>query len=185
MRRRLLAIVLASLLGVAGPSSKLGADTTVEENIRLARTFTEEVYNQGRKDRIAAYIHPEFVDRSPGAPKDAHGVDFVIRQYETTYTAFPDLRFEIGDVFGQDDKVVMRWNSRGHFTGTLAGVRGQGQAIEVSGISIFRVRDRKFIDSWDLVDRLSMLRQAGFQVVPPAAASGAPAAADSARPRKP
>jgi len=139
----------------------------------FARKFTEDVYNEQHRERIPEYIHPDFVDHSPGAPPDARGPGFVAKQYDGTFGAFPDLKFEVLDVLADGDKVVLRWASHATFSGTLGTVAGHGQPVTVHGTSIFRVQDGKIIESWDLVDRLALLRQAGFDVTPPK--SGDPA----------
>lgn len=133
----------------------------------FARKFTEDVYNEQHRERIPEYIHPDFMDHSPGAPSDARGPGFVATQYDATFGAFPDLKFEVLDVLADGDKVVLRWASHAAFRGTLGTVAGNGQPVTVHGTSIFRVQDGKIIESWDLVDRLAMLRQAGFEVIPP------------------
>ena len=112
----------------------------------------------GALGRIHGGPTRDFVDRSPGAPAEAHGTAWVQQQYESTYGAFPDLRFTLEDVLAEGDKVVMRWSSKGKFSGKLGDVAGHGQDVTVEGISIFRIQDGKIIESWDLVDRLAMLR---------------------------
>ena len=136
--------------------------------VSVARQFVEEVYNQRRPERIAAFVHADFVDHSPGAAADARGPEFVRTQYGNTYGAFPDLKFTVDLCVAEGDKVAMVWTSRGMFTGTLGSVAGKGQAIAVSGISIFRVQEGQIIESWDMVDRLAMLKQAGYAVTAPA-----------------
>jgi predicted ester cyclase len=163
----LASVFAAAVLGVAVPPA---ADSASRSQLdAFARRFTDEVYNQKRKDKIRDYVHPQFVDHSPGAPPDARGPEFVEKQWASTFAAFPDLKFAVEDVLVDGDKVVIRWVSTGTFTGTLGEVAGRGQAVTVHGISIFRMQDGKIAESWDLVDRLAMLRQAGFAVTPPKA----------------
>ena len=157
----------AVAIGLAMPPAAHCATRT--ELDAFARRFTDEVYNQKQKKKIRDYVHPQFVDHSPGAPADARGPEFVEKQWEATFAAFPDLRFTVEDVIVEGDKVVIRWASHATFTGALGEVPGRGQAIDVHGISIFRMQDGKIAESWDLVDRLAMLRQAGFALKPPEA----------------
>jgi predicted ester cyclase len=64
--------------------------------------------------------------------------------------------------------VAVRWTSHGSFTGVFAGIQGKGQPTTVSGISIFRIQAGQILESWDLVDRQTMLKQVGYLVTPPA-----------------
>jgi len=140
---------------------------SAESNKQLVRKFTDEVYNQRKKAAIDTYVHPDFVDHSPGTGSDAHGIDYVKAQWDRNYVAFPDLTFKLDDVLGEGDRVVMRWTSDSTFSGTLGSVAGKGQKVSVQGVSIFRIQDDKIIESWDFVDRAGMMMQAGFKLVPP------------------
>lgn len=166
-RRALLAAWTGWIL-TANPAVAVAAPQDLKG---LARKFTEDVYNQQHRERIPEYIHRDFVDHSPGAPADARGPEYVAKQYDGTFGAFPDLKFEVLDVLVDGDKAVLRWASHATFSGKLGAVAGAGQPVTVHGISIFRVQDGKIIESWDLVDRLAMLRQAGFEVTPPKSAA--------------
>jgi predicted ester cyclase len=160
----------AALLGctMLGPAP---ARASAEDNKQLVRRFTDEVYNQRKKPSIDVYVHPDFVDHSPGTGPDARGIEYVKVQWDRNYAAFPDLRFKLDDVLAEGDKVVARWTSDGNFSGTLGDVAGKGQKVSIQGVSIFRIQDGKIIESWDFVDRAGMLQQAGFKLVPPEKAS--------------
>jgi predicted ester cyclase len=166
--------IAGGLLTLCGLGCQPALAGTAPQDLKaFAREFTEDVYNQQHRDRIPDYIHPDFVDHSPCAPPDARGPGFVATQYDATFGAFPDLKFELLDVLVDGDKVVLRWASHATFRGKLGAVAGHGQPVTVHGTSIFRVQDGKIIESWDVVDRLAMLRQAGFEVTPPKAADPA------------
>lgn len=171
MAARVLPPAMALLAVLSAPAPATDApkpSTTTLTPAEVARQFVEEVYNQRRPDRIATWVHVDFVDRSVGAPADARGPEFVRKQYESTYQAFPDLKFTVDDTVSEGDKVAVRWTTHGAFTGVFSGIQGKGQATDVTGISIFRIRDGQIVDSWDLVDRLTMLKQVGYTVAPPA-----------------
>jgi predicted ester cyclase len=159
-------LLVVALLATAmlGPAP---ACASVEDNKQLVRHFTDEVYNQHKKSSIDVYVHPDFVDHSPGTGADARGIDYVKAQWDRNYAAFPDLHLTLDDVLAEGDKVVARWTSDSTFKGALGDVAGKGQKVSVQGVSIFRIQDGKIIESWDFVDRAGMLLQAGFKFVPP------------------
>ena len=158
-------LVVVLLVSPVIPPASAGG--SVDANKQLVRRFTDELYNQRKKDRIEAYVHPDFVDHSPGTGPESRGIDYVKDQWERNYAAFPDLRFELLDVLAEGDKVVARWKSDGTFSGTLSGATGHDQNVSVQGVSIFRIQDGKMIESWDFVDRVGMLLQSGFKILPP------------------
>lgn len=167
-RAAALSLAAVALLVTVDRSAEAEASPSIERNKELARRFVEEVYNQRRFDKIPDYVADGFVDRSPGAPPEAKGPAFVRRQAEATYTAFPDLKFEPLRMVAEGDLVAVHWTSRGTASDQAAGGGAEGKKVEIQGISIFRYDAAgKVVESWDLVDRLSLMRQLGFEVEPP------------------
>ena len=157
------ALVVLSVSAIAGESVEAKNKTACEK-------FIQEVYNQKKLDRIPAYVAESFVDRSPGAPADAKGPEFVRKQAEGSLALFPDLTFQTQRMVAEGDLVTIHWSS----TGTSAPNEKRGDAggrkVTVEGISIFRLENGKVVESWDIVDRLAMFRQLGFKITPPEAA---------------
>lgn len=166
-----LALLLAA--GLAAPLAHGDEEPPTERNKELARRFVEEVYNRHQFDKIPDFIGADFIDRSPGAPPNAQGPAFVLRQAEGTYAGFPDLKFEILRMVAEEDLVAIHWSSKGTASDEAAGGGAGGKSIEIQGISIFRYdADGKVVESWDLVDRAAMMRQLGFEFRPPGAREG-------------
>jgi len=168
MPSKTLRIALAAILCLAALPALAGPDA--ERNKGLAKEFIDVVYNGGDLDAIPRFIADGFVDRSPGAPPDAKGPDFVRRQAEGTYAAFPDLKFKIERMLAEGDLVAIHWSTVGTASAQIAGGGAEGKQVRLEGISIFRYDDDgKVAESWDLVDRAGMMAQLGFEFRPPAA----------------
>ncbi len=165
--RFLLGLVLAVLTGCATTSSAPAATAHEATNKQLAVAFTEEVYNQRLLERIPHYVAEDFIDRSQGVPENAKGPAFVRQQVEASLKAFPDLKFAIQHVVADEDLVAVHWKA----SGTDAKVKdaaGQPRPVTLHGHSLFRVREGKIVESWDISDQLPLLLQRGYKVVPPA-----------------
>lgn len=135
-------------------------------NKALAEAFVREVYNERKLDRIPEYVGEAFVDRSPGAPPDAKGPAYVRRQAEGSIAQLPDLHFINERMVAEGDLVAIHWTA----TGISPATEGrEARPTRVEGISIFRYADGKIVESWDIVDRLTMFRQLGYTVTPPKA----------------
>lgn len=175
MNRLPLLLTLTLLTGCAATS---GAQNLApeEENKRLARAFTEEIYNQRQLDRIPLYVAQGFVDQSPGAPPEARGPDFVRKQAEGSLLALPDLHFDIEHLVAEGDLVLIHWKATGTDPTTLDEA-GAPKQMTLHGQSLFRMRAGKIVESWDTVDRLGFLLQRGFKLLPPVPAPAAPAPA--------
>ncbi len=164
MRRTILLLMLALLGGCATTRGRnLAAE---EENKRLARVFTEEVYNQRQLDRIPVYVAEDFVDRSPGAPPEAKGPEYVRRQAEASFEAIPDLRFNVEHLLAEGELVLIHWRATGTDPQALD-AEGAPRQVALEGHSLFRMREGRIVESWDVVDRLGYLLQRGFKLLPP------------------
>lgn len=159
-------LFMTSLL--MGTNEALGSDDkAVTENKELARNFIEEVYNRRNIDKIDDYIAEDFVDSSPGRGADARGIAFVKEQARQTFETIPDIEFSVLDIVGEGDKLAIYWKAAGGFRGPAANPLPAPRQVEVQGISIFQYRNGLVVESWDIVDRLGMLLQAGFELSPP------------------
>ena len=86
---------------------------STEQNKALARQMVEEVFNQGRIDRVDDFLAPDFGEREelpPGLPDGREGVKQLTVMLRG---AFPDLKATVDDVVAEGDKVVIRqtWTS--------------------------------------------------------------------------
>jgi len=82
-------------------------------------------------------------------------------------TAFPDAHASIEDLIAEGDEVVVRWTLRGTHEGELrGGIPATGRRIEVTGITISRVKNAKIVENWGNYDMLGMLQQLGVMSAP-------------------
>jgi predicted ester cyclase len=78
--------------------------------------------------------------------------------------AFPDLRFKVDMIVGEDDFVVGRWTATGTHLGPWAGVEPTGRTMTISAANIFRFRDGKVVEIWNHRDDLGLREQLGADV---------------------
>jgi steroid delta-isomerase-like uncharacterized protein len=81
--------------------------------------------------------------------------------YAGIWSAFPDARVNIEDVFTAADKVVCRFVMTGTHQGNFNGIPATGKPIALSGISILRFANGKCVERWSQADFLGLLAQLG------------------------
>jgi predicted ester cyclase len=81
--------------------------------------------------------------------------------------AVPDLHAQVHELLADGDKVVTRKTFHGTQTGEFMGLPPTGSAISVDVIDIVRVRDGKFVEHWNVLDTLVLMRQMGGVAPPP------------------
>jgi steroid delta-isomerase-like uncharacterized protein len=133
-----------------------------EANVQLVRKWFEEVWNQRRRQTIAELFAPDGVAHGVSdTGGDIRGPAEFLHFFERLCTAFPDIRVVVEDCFGSGDKVVARYSVTMSHTGDYLGLRASGKGAAVTGMSIIRVANGKFVESWDNWDKLALLHQIG------------------------
>ena len=132
-----------------------------EANAQVSRRLLEEAFGQGRVELVDEHVAADSVDHDPANPEDVRGPAGLKEQISMYRAAFPDLQFTVEDIIDQDDRVVIRWSSRGTHQGELMGLAPTGKIVTVTGISIDRFADGKVAESWTNWDVLGLMRQLG------------------------
>ena len=134
------------------------------ENKGIARRFLEEAFNSGDLDVVDELVAPEFVNHDAALPEPATGVEATKASIKGYRDAFPDLRLTIEQQLAEGEFVTTRWSARGTHQGDLLGMAATGKQATVTGITIDRIVDGRFVESWTNWDTLGLMQQLG--VVP-------------------
>jgi predicted ester cyclase len=73
--------------------------------------------------------------------------------------AFSEPVYEIGDVLADGNRACWRWEMRARHTGVFQNISATGKSVTVSGISIVRIEDGKFVEHWGEQDMLGLMQQ--------------------------
>lgn len=120
-------------------------------------------YNHGVVDDPTEIFAPDFVAYVPGQPAmDRATFEHFVAGFGV---GFPGYTFEIQDQIAQGDLVVNRVIWRGVHGGEFAGVPATGRSIELSGISLFKVKDGRVVEQRAELDFFGLLQQIG--AIPP------------------
>jgi steroid delta-isomerase-like uncharacterized protein len=131
------------------------------DNRELSGRIFQEVWNERKVDVIDDLVTTDYVHHDAQSADIQPGIEGY-KQFVSVYlNAFPDLRFTIEEEISSDDKVVTRWSVTGTHNGDLPGLPRTGRAISLSGITIGRVSEAKFAESWNNWDALGMMQQLG------------------------
>ncbi|HTJ86464.1 MAG TPA: ester cyclase [Terriglobales bacterium] len=124
-----------------------------------ARRIFEELWNDRNLTVIDEIISPDYIHHDPQAVDIPAGIDGY-RQFVDRYiNAFPDLHMTVEDEIVAGDVVAVRWTVTGTHRGQLPGLPPTGKSISLTGMSIARLRDGKFVESWNNWDALGMMQQ--------------------------
>jgi predicted ester cyclase len=131
-----------------------------DELLHSARLFYE-FWNTGDPATLKAAVSPQFMDRAlpAGRPQGPGGPLIAIQNFKK---AVPDLRCEVTQQIVVSERVVSHLRFTGHFTGSFARTKGQGQKIDFIATDILRIHRGQIADNWHLEDNLTFLQQIGI-----------------------
>jgi len=118
-----------------------------EQNKAVIRRFWEQVFNGRELDRIDALVTGDYAYHGP-ASLEIRGAAGLKQFLGTYFRAFPDVKTEIQDVFGEGDKVVSRVIGRGTHRGELMGIPPTGKQIAIMVICTNRFEGGKIAEDW-------------------------------------
>lgn len=73
--------------------------------------------------------------------------------------AFPDFKFTIEDMVGENDRVSVRYRFDGTHLGEYMEIPPTGKKVYIKNQGIFLIKDGKLEESWRISDMLSFLQQ--------------------------
>jgi predicted ester cyclase len=132
----------------------------MESEKARARRIWEEIFPAGDAEALGAVIAPEGIDHGarPGEPQ---GLEGAIRSMHWLRSVFSDQRWEIRNVVGEGDMVVVHATHRARHTGELMGIPPTGREVAYDYVHIVRFRDGKVVEHWGVRDDMTLMRQLG------------------------
>ncbi|MFZ1916386.1 MAG: ester cyclase [Terriglobales bacterium] len=154
-------LILILFLALALPGFTQSASEQVK-NKNVARNFFEEVLSQGHLDKYGEFHTKDFVAHS-GDRTATLEEDLAYAQGERK--ALPDMIFKVNRMVAEGDLVAVHITVSGTNTQAGMGFPATGKKIAADGVTIFRFKDGKICEEWNVFDMLKVMRQAGL--VPP------------------
>jgi Predicted ester cyclase len=130
-----------------------------EQNKQVVQKVYEQALNKRNLDLLSALISDEFtgINGKKGAEAFKEPVQMVLR-------AVPDAQWNIQEIIGDGEKVMIRWRLEGTSKGPFAGFAPSGNKIVNDGIGIYTVKHGKVVALQVYTDRLAFLQQ--LNVIP-------------------
>jgi len=133
----------------------------VADTEAIARSYFEKLINVHDLDYIPTLFDPniQFHDPAiiPGGQVSGH--DGVRGFFSRFFRAFPDVDFQIDDLFTQDEKAAIRftWTATHRFE--FLGIDVTDRHVSVPGIDIFHLTDGRISEVRVAFDRAELVEQ--------------------------
>lgn len=134
---------------------------------RAVRRLYHEGMNEGRLEVFDELVTPDHIEHNP-FPGQSDGLEGLKQRAAMVRAAF-NPTFVLDDVIEEGDKVVVMWTNHGTHVGTWFGFAPTGKEVVVHGVDIFRLRDGRLAEHWDVVDTTDFWVSVGLLPPRPAA----------------
>jgi predicted ester cyclase len=153
-------ILIVSISGIF-PFIASANETDEEQNITLTRHFIQDVWNKRSPESADSIIDPNCIFYSNGVLMGEVGPGVIKKMITRNLDEFPDFSMIIEDVFAKESKVCLRYLFRGTY-------QKLNKPVQNEAIGIIEFDKGKIIKMWLTNDQLSVFRQLGFIMKPPA-----------------
>ena len=163
MTNRLIVVVAILLTFILQLACSQSSGPTAEEkqNLSTIKQIFEDFVNQGNEVVFDELVDANLIENEempPGFEPNREGVKQMFRMFRS---AFPDLHFQVNEIFAADDKVVAQITVTGTHQGEFMNMPPTGNKISYKVIDIFRLANRKVMEHWGIGDNATMMQQLG------------------------
>lgn len=116
----------------------------------IARKFVEDIFNSRKTEMAKNYVTSNIIYH--GMDEEVTGLENFKRWVDEDLSAFPDMKVTILDGFGDQNKIVIRWNLKATHEKDFADFPATHKRFETQGVDIFHFEGDKIKEAWTLSD---------------------------------
>ena len=131
-----------------------------EELKAKARRIWEEIFPSGDVNGLAEVLAEDGIDHG-ARPDEPQGLSGAQQTMLWLRSVFSEQRWEIRQVVGEGDIVVVYCTLHGRHTGDLMGIPPTNREVAQDYVHIVRFRDGKVVEHWGVRDDFGLMRQLG------------------------
>jgi steroid delta-isomerase-like uncharacterized protein len=118
--------------------------------ITIARNFVEDIFNSRKTEMAKNYVTSNIIYHGMG--EEVTGLENFKQWVNEDLSAFPDMKVTILDGFGDQNKIVIRWNLKATHEKDFADFPATHKKFETQGVDIFHFEGDKIKEAWTLSD---------------------------------
>jgi predicted SnoaL-like aldol condensation-catalyzing enzyme len=132
---------------------------SIEANKKVVREFYEEIFRKHNLAVTDRYMHDDYIQHNPDADQGLKGfVEFHVG----FFAAIPDHYAKVNEVVAEGDLVYVYNTITGTHTGQgFLGLPPTGHKVKYDVVDMFRMRDGKLCEHWDVADTRALFLQVG------------------------
>jgi len=171
--KRLFVLVPLSLLILVSCQNKetlaeldeLKAQTELEkQNLALLGKYIE-AWNAQDIQLLDEFLDPQFQLYIPSNSEDPMSLEQFKGWFDGIFQVYPDIQYDIQDIFVYKDKVCIRWTCTATYQGVDPDDPTTGKKIVASAIETYKVENGKIVEERSETDALGLNQQLGYTLV--------------------
>ncbi len=130
-----------------------------EKNKKVVQDFYEGVFRKHDLAAVGRFMHNDYIQHNPDADQGSIGF---IEFHKGFFAAVPDFRATIIQMVAEGDLVYVYNRITGTHTGKgFLNHPPTGNKIDFTAVDMFRLRDGKLCEHWDVADTRALFFQVG------------------------
>ncbi|WP_432043945.1 ester cyclase [Streptomyces cadmiisoli] len=132
--------------------------TSAEKNMALLRTAFQAV-ECGDLDAAQELLTENFIANMPGSSEPRLGREVWRLGTQSMLEAFPDLKIDVQNMFGVDDRVTVLLHFHGTHRGAFQQFEATDRQVSYGSIEVYRFEGDKIAEEWVAPDMISLMQQ--------------------------
>jgi steroid delta-isomerase-like uncharacterized protein len=134
---------------------------SIESNKTIIRRLFNEILNRQNPSAINEIIAEDYSEQDPveGQTQGRAGVE---ERLEIIFKAFPDAKYDLTEMIGEENKVAARWEMKGTQKGIFMNIQPAEKSIVMKGIDIYYFSNGMIVSHCNEIDMpevLNMLKK--------------------------
>jgi steroid delta-isomerase-like uncharacterized protein len=122
----------------------------------IARSFVEEIFNARKTELAKTFVTSDIIYH--GAGEEVRSLEEFKEWVSEDLSAFPDMKVTVLDVFGEQNKIAIRWTLQATHERDFADFPATHKKFEAQGVEILHFEGDKIKEAWTVCDMSVLLR---------------------------
>ncbi|MGJ5813398.1 ester cyclase [Paludibaculum fermentans] len=128
-------------------------------NPEILARFIDECWNARNKSIGSQLLAPDYEHYMPGVDQPTVGPAAYQQLVDSFIAGFPDIHFDIDDVFGEGERVCLMWTASGTHKGVFSGLPPTDNFVTIHGVAVARIVEGKIKKIVSMFDNASFTNQ--------------------------
>jgi predicted SnoaL-like aldol condensation-catalyzing enzyme len=135
----------------------------LEANKQVVRSAMQEFFVEKNLESAEKYYGDPYLQNNPNIPD---GREPMVKYFTQIFKSFPDYTPQIDLMMAENDLVMVYLTWTGTHTGEpFLGAPAKGEKVVTKTSDVFRIKDGKIVEHWDVVDRTGLMVPLGLMTI--------------------